>query len=238
MHKPFAIFSMGHTYEHIRARYGDFHDWIAARLGDDVATLVVDVVGGEPLPQLDELAGVVISGSPHMVSDRAPWSEATARWLCHAVERDLPVLGICYGHQLLAHAFDGHVAHHPAGLELGSHSIHLTREASSDPLFADHPPAFDAHLVHRQSVRTLPPNAQVLAWNAHEAHQAFRIGRCAWGVQFHPEFDADIMRAYIDTMRPGAAEADAPRASEARDTPLAASLLRRFAQLVLRPPQP
>ncbi|WP_336470225.1 glutamine amidotransferase-related protein [Caldimonas thermodepolymerans] len=151
-------------------------------------------------------------------------------WLRKAVAGGLPVLGICYGHQLLAHAFGGQVADHPDGLELGTHAVHLSAAAADDPLFSALPPSFDAHLVHRQSVRTLPAGAQLLAGNAHEPHQAFRLGRCAWGVQFHPEFGETAMQAYVDALAPAHGIIPGP----VRATPQAAALLRRFAQVVRR----
>ncbi|MFT3759978.1 MAG: hypothetical protein QM748_14390 [Thauera sp.] len=114
--------------------------------------------------------------------------------------------------------------YHPAGLEIGTHAIHLTPEGRQDPLFATLPASFPAQLVHRQSALILPPGASVLAHNAHEPHQAFRIGRCAWGVQFHPEFSAAAMQGYLDRLAPDAG-------SVARPTPEAASLLMRFGML-------
>ena len=77
-----------------------------------------------------------------------------------------------------------------------------------------------------------------LAGNAHEPHHAYRIGERAWGVQFHPEFSADAMRCYIDTLAPSLS--DAGRDVQAlrtgvRDTPDAAALLGRFARLCSAP---
>ena len=79
-----------------------------------------------------------------------------------------------------------------------------------------------------------PRGAVRLAFNAREAHQAFRAGPCAWGVQFHPEFSADVVRAYIDEMRPRlAAEQQDPDAlwAATADTPYGEEILKRFARL-------
>jgi GMP synthase (glutamine-hydrolysing) len=104
-------------------------------------------------------------------------------------------------HAKLRPLFDARAAYHPRGIEIGTHRIELTDAATKDPLFAATPQRFDALLVHAQSVLKLPACAQSLGRNVHEAHQIFRIGRCAWGVQFHPEFDAATMRAYIFQMQ-------------------------------------
>jgi GMP synthase (glutamine-hydrolysing) len=69
--------------------------------------------------------------------------------------------------------------------------------AAADPLFANVSRRFFAHATHSQTVLKLPPGAVHLAQSDHDPHHAFRIGSRAWGVQFHPEFSADIMRAYI-----------------------------------------
>ena len=89
-------------------------------------------------------------------------------------------------------------------------------------------------VCHTQSVLRLPTGAARLAFNAHDAHQAFRFGPCAWGVQFHPEFNADVVRTYIDDMRPLlAAEKQDPDALRAAtvDTPYGEEVLKRFARL-------
>ena len=94
------------------------------------------------------------------------------------------------------------------------------------------PARFDGQVVHWQSALRLPAGAVRLAGNAFEPHQAFRVGPRAWGLQFHPEFDAEVMRGYIDHLAgelcAGGADPDALRARVA-DTGAATGLLRRFA---------
>lgn len=95
---------VGATFPALVARLGGFEDWIIQRLGpvQGRTARVIDP-RSDALPDPASLAGVVITGSHAMVSDRAPWSEACAAWLAAAV------LGICDGHQLLAHALGGAV---------------------------------------------------------------------------------------------------------------------------------
>lgn len=223
-----AIISCGHTLEALRPNYGDFDDWIAQGLQSPLDILRVDATAEPELPDWSQLAGVVVTGSHAMVTDRAPWSEHVAAWLRLGVQAEVPILGICYGHQLLAHATGGTVDYHPHGIELGSHGIDLHAAAQQDALFAHMPAHFTAQLVHSQSARALPEGAVVLASNGHEAHQAFRVGRSAWGVQFHPEFSATAMQAYVAKLAPAASAA---AAIGVQDTPEAASLLQRFGQI-------
>lgn len=238
--KKFLIIKTGQTYDTIRARHGCFEDWIAAGLGVAVERMDVRrVFLGDVLPTaLDDMAGIVITGSPAMVSDREPWSEATAGWLREQLvvrAADVPALGICYGHQLLAHACGGEVDYNPRGREMGTVGLQLTPGAAADPLFAGMPLRWCAQVTHRQSAVRLPPTAVLLAHSVLEPHHAFRLGnRRIWGVQFHPEFTADIMRAYLvqlsDAMRAEGLCAEAlARAIDSCD--VSTQVLRRFALL-------
>lgn len=198
--KPIVIFKVGDTFADLAQQSGDFENWIEKGLGKLNTPVTVIDPRIAPLPSYEEIAGAVITGSHAMVTDRAVWSEALAVWLRAAVEKEVPVLGICYGHQLLAHALGGQVDYHPNGIEIGSVHVSKTSAATDDPLFHDLPAEFMAHVVHSQSVRALPPNAVLLAANAFEQHHAYRVGQNAWGVQFHPEFDHRAMGTYIEKL--------------------------------------
>ncbi len=241
------IVKLGDTLPALHYTHGDFEHWIAQGLQTGQANppiRVVDPREGQTLPELGQCAGIVVTGSHAMVTDRAPWSEATADWLAQAVAIEVPVLGICYGHQLLAHALGGEVANHPQGLEVGVARVHTTPAAAHDPLLGHLPASFAAPVAHRQSVRRLPAGAVALAHNAFEGHHAFRVGACAWGVQFHPEFGPDASAAYVDHLAADlrAQGSDPIHLRQAvTPTPHAASLLARFATLVAdreRTPQP
>lgn len=235
----FLVIKAGKTYDNIRANHGCFEDWIAAGLGVPRAEIaVVSVFEGGLLPKdLAGIAGIVITGSPAMVTDRQPWSEALARWLKYEIAEKhahVPMLGICYGHQLIAHAFGGRVDYNPRGREIGTVHIEATDAAAADPLLSALPFPLLAQVTHLQSVIELPPGAVHLARSALEPHQAYRLGDNVWGVQFHPEFTAAIMRDYIDVLEERmAGEGVDPQAVRAavRDAPAAVSALRRFAEL-------
>jgi GMP synthase (glutamine-hydrolysing) len=234
---PLLIVKTGSTHDHIRQRMGDFDDWIATglRQGGNPGIAVFDAQGSAPLPDLKRVAGIVITGSHAMVSDREPWSEALVPWLRQAVAWATPVLGICYGHQLLAHALGGEVWYPPGGVEIGTVRVHRHAASDGDPLLGSLPRDFEAQSTHWQSVRRLPPEAVLLAGNALEPHHAFRVGPCAWGVQFHPEFSDAALRAYLEGSGPKLATVglDAQAiAAAVHPTPWAASLLPGFAKLV------
>lgn len=236
--KPLLIMKTGQTLETLRRQGEDFEDWIIAALGvarRETVTVAVDI--GDSLPPLAGIMGIVITGSPAMITDGAPWNRIAAEYLHDSLHRELPILGICYGHQLLAHACGGHVDYHPEGREVGTVAVRLHAEAQHDPLFAGLPAQFSAHATHSQSVLTLPAAARLLAGSDHDPHQSFRIGERAWGVQFHPEFTPHVMRTYVlerqEVLRAEGFDVEALLAAVA-ETPAATTVLRNFAGLARR----
>ena len=234
--RPLLIVKSGTTLPELAARRGDYENWIAAGMGLEPARVRVAAVYADAvLPAPDSLAGVVVTGSSAMVSERAPWSERAAAWLGTAALAGTPVLGICYGHQLLAHALGGRVARNPRGREIGTIEVRLRAAARGDALFAELPEPVRMQATHVESVLELPAGARWLASSAGDPHQAFAVGERAWGVQFHPEFDADIVRAYLTARREAVrAEGLDPDAllRGASDSPHGVTLLRRFARLL------
>lgn len=234
--RPFLIIETGQPVRNLR-RHGRFAHWIrvAAGLPADRA-LIVNVESGEPLPAptgatTAALAGVIVTGSSAMVTDRHAWSERTAEWLREALDTRLPLLGICYGHQLLAHALGGEVGYNPSGREMGTVPVRLHPDAAEDILFGPMPAQFPAQTSHLQTVLRPPRESAVLARSDLDACQSFRWRDHAWGVQFHPEFSTGHMRGYVharrnDLQRDGRCHHRVSR--EVKPTPQARGLLRRF----------
>lgn len=231
----FLLVKTGSTVPNVKATRGDFESWFAAGLGVSEGDLeVVSVFEGEPLPATDaNLEAVVVTGSAALVTDADPWSEATAAWLASVVPRGVPTLGVCYGHQLLAHALGGAVADNPVGRNVGTVDVRLTAAGRQDPLFGRLPAEIHVPVSHVQRVTRLPPRATCLATTAKDDAHAFAVGERAWGVQFHPEFDADIVRGYIEARKDAiSAEGMNPHSlsGNALDTDHGKTLLRTFAE--------
>ena len=111
--------------------------------------------------------------------------------------RGVPVLGVCFGHQLLAHAHGARVVRNTHGREIGTVELALNAAGLEDPLFHGMPERFTVYSTHEDIVEHPPEGTTVLAGNANTAVQALAFGPLMRGVQFHPEVHPAAMRALI-----------------------------------------
>ena len=215
--------------------HGDFADWVLAGMVWNAAAVRVQPHLGDDLPAAAGVSAVVVTGSSAMVTDGDAWIEAASAWVRELARRDVPVLGICFGHQLVAQALGGVVRDNPNGIEVGTVQTRLAAGAADDALFAGLPATMSVQASHRQSVLRLPHGAIPMAASDKDPHHAFRYGRNVWGVQFHPEFDRRIVRAYADYYRPSLAaqgdDADQIIAA-ATESPAAIAVLAAFTRLI------
>ena len=155
-----------------------------------------DVRRGDPLPELSEVDGIVSLGGEQSVLDidREPGLAAEAALLRAAVEREVPVLGVCLGGQLLAHALGGRVRRRPQRL-VAWVPLEALGAARGDPLLGALPDGAAGLHFNEDGVETPPGAVELLRGPGHGA-EAFRIGPSAWGVQFHAEVDAEALNAW------------------------------------------
>lgn len=153
---------------------------------------------GNPLPRPGEADGILVLGGQMGAYDdqSAPWLPAVRSLLRQAVEEHVPVLGICLGAQLLAAACGGRVEVGAKGVEAGVVEVHWREEAADDALVAGLPSPCPGPSMHDDAVVELPPGAVWLGATGMYPHQVFRVGGCAWGVQFHPEVSLPTLRAW------------------------------------------
>ena len=154
----------------------------------------VKPLSGQELPAHEEAAGAVVMGGPMNVDEveRFPALAAEREWLAEAVRRELPVLGICLGAQLLARALGAEVRA-GEGPEIGFAPVAVTDPA--DPVLGGLAPSTEVLHWHGD-VFDLPDGAQSLASSEQTEHQAFRLGN-AWGALFHPEADFALVEAWL-----------------------------------------
>jgi GMP synthase (glutamine-hydrolysing) len=155
--------------------------------------------GDTPAPsRLDEVDALLIGGAgKYSAAQTYPWTEPVHTLVREAVERRLPTLGSCWGHQVIARALGGEVVHDPERSELGCGWVELLDAGTQDPLFCRFPQRFRANMGHHDRVVALPPGATALAHND-QPHQAFRLADApVYGTQFHSELDARRERERI-----------------------------------------
>ncbi|MBX3227662.1 MAG: glutamine amidotransferase [Labilithrix sp.] len=184
----------------VAARRGEFFSWIrregeGAWSGDWHEHDVRDVTA--PLPSPDDARAFIVTGSSSSVTERAPWMLRTEALLRELHARKVPLLGICFGHQMIGEALGGKVAKNPNGREIGTCEVTLAADAD-DPILAGLPRTFTANHSHVDSVVTLPPGARRLGSTSLEPNAMFALGPTTKCVQFHPEFDGDSMRGYVE----------------------------------------
>lgn len=151
---------------------------------------------GASIPRPDEVEGLVVMGGPMGAYETGeqPFLARECSLITELVLRNRPVLGVCLGAQLLARAlgarvFPGH------GPEIGCGFVQLTAEGSRDPLLGPAGPAIPVFHWHGDTF-DLPEGATLLASSVDYPHQAFRFGKCAYGLQFHVEPDSSIWSAW------------------------------------------
>ena len=166
------------------ASHGDTHTRRNFRRELDADLVEFDVTEGDR-PDGFEFDAVVVTGSRASVYWDEGWIDPLTDYVAAAHDRGLPILGVCYGHQVIAEALGGRVEA-MGEYEIGYREITRTAE---DELLAGLPETFTAFTTHSDAVAELPPGAALLAENDYGIH-AFRVGR-AWGVQFHPEYDRE-----------------------------------------------
>jgi GMP synthase-like glutamine amidotransferase len=178
---------------------GRLAEWLSA------AGAVLDVRdAAEPGAVPDSLgsySGLVVLGGGMGAADDdvAPFLPQVRALLREAVRDEVPTLGVCLGAQLLALANGGRVARNPEGPEFGAQLIAKRTAAATDPLFGPMPITPDVIQWHFDAVTALPPGAVQLAGSPVCENQAFRLGRLAWGIQFHIETTPAIVRDWAAT---------------------------------------
>jgi GMP synthase (glutamine-hydrolysing) len=144
------------------------------------------------LPDIDRFDAAIITGSPSSVRDDDPWIDELEEWVEKAIDRRMPILGVCFGQQLLADVLGGEVEYQGM-YEIGYHMIRHVPDAR---LFDGIDEWFVAFTAHSDEVTDLPPGAEPIAENNFSVH-GFRKEH-VFGVQFHPAFDMETAETVLE----------------------------------------
>jgi GMP synthase (glutamine-hydrolysing) len=190
------LFKTGATDGTLKGDVGDYEEWFGRVLGERARIDVHDAVT-RPAVAVSGFDGLLITGSPRSLVDPEPWMNAAAETVRDAAAIGVPVLGVCFGHQLIAYAFGARVRMNPNGWEFGTSEVELTDEGEQDPLFAGLPRRVRVNQSHRDEVWELGRHIRRLAGSAHTETQALAVGAHVRGVQFHPEMSGNVVRRII-----------------------------------------
>lgn len=157
---------------------------------------------GQSLPQdLTGYDGLIVLGGAQSANDppdATPWMSDVRRLLRDGLARSVPLLGICLGGQLLAQEAGGSVRVGSEGPEIGALLVGKRDAAFEDPIFAHLPITPLVIQWHHDEIDCLPPCAVLLANSVSYPHQAFRVGTCAWGLQFHVETTPELITTWAE----------------------------------------
>ncbi len=197
-----GIIETGEIHETIESVYGPYPKMFADRLhpvAPDIVFFTVSVVKGEPLIAVDDADGWIITGSRHGVYDDLPWIAPLKTFIKRCVSENVPIVGVCFGHQIMAEALGGRAEKSDKGWGLGVH----TYEVDTQPSWMELPRnSYAGYAVHQDQVTARPPDAHRIAYSPFCENAALVYGDIerpsAISVQSHPEFSDEIVERLID----------------------------------------
>lgn len=228
-----TIVQTGIVPDHLQPRFEDYPLMFRRMFESTNAGFSFDDANAQApgaLPDPASLEGIVITGSPAGVYEDHAWLDPLRDFICRAYDHGTPMLGVCFGHQIMADALGGDVRKSDKGWGLGRHTY---RVASRPGFMADAPDALSVACSHQDQVLVPPPSATVILASDFTPNAGLFYGNGrAMSVQPHPEFEDDYASALVELRRGRAPEAVIETAltsmSTASDTQKLRNMIARF----------
>ena len=195
--KKVVILSAGPGLPEIVELYGHSSEWIPNILSSKNLDFVIKNVYNNDECTIDDGDVWIITGSKYSVYENVPWINNLVDFVKLLIKNKKPVLGICFGHQVIAKSIGADVIKNPLGWELGSYSINLTDSGLNHNLFFGINNYDIVYESHQDVVVNLPSDVNILA-NTKKSIQSFQYKNNIYGVQFHPEFSWEVTRMLMD----------------------------------------
>jgi len=160
----------------------------------EVELVVYDVIGGEIPSDPGECDAWITTGSRYSVNDDEPWIHRLEEFVRDVAGDEVPFVGVCFGHQLIAKALGGTVVKSERGWGVGAKEVKVRED-----LGLGH--SYTVITSHQDQIDSLPPGAEVLGWNEHCPISMVGVGENMIGIQGHPEFDPAYSEALMESRR-------------------------------------
>ncbi|KAK4563741.1 hypothetical protein RGQ29_006031 [Quercus rubra] len=199
--KRFAILLCAEDSDYVKKLYGGYFGVFVRMLAEEGEIWNVYRVASGEFPEDDEIGlfdGFVITGSCNDAHGNDVWICKLLNLLKKLDSMKKTILGICFGHQILARALGGKTGRNVAGWDIGVRAIHLSSSNHFSSLKI--PATLSIIECHRDEVRELPPKAEVIAWSEKTGIEMFKYGKHIMGIQGHPEYTKDILLHLIDRL--------------------------------------
>jgi GMP synthase (glutamine-hydrolysing) len=224
--------------DHVRPEFlgisGDYPDMFRRLFDghDDVELVVYDAIDGELPADSSECDAWITTGSRHSVNDDEPWIRRLEEFVRDVARADVPFIGICFGHQLIAKALGGTVVQSDRGWGVGMKDVEVRDDLGLGS-------SYRVLNSHQDQVATLPPGAEILGWSDDCPVSMLGVGETMVGIQGHPEFELEYSKALMEARRGSLIPGDTVEAGLATlDSPPDSGLLADWILAFVSKPRP
>ena len=222
--KNVVILSNGPGLTEIINKYGHSSDWIPRIINNNSINFTIKKVYENDFDIDIDADAYILTGSKYSIYDDIDWIYKLINFTKKLIENQRYVLGICFGHQVLAHCLGAKVKKNKLGWELGSYKINLTEKGLNNKLFEGFSSQEIVYESHQDTVLDLPDNVDILA-DSIKSNQSFSFNEKIFGVQFHPEFSKEVTRMLMDLRIAKGISVDS---NDLLDSPKSHSVLKNF----------